>query len=152
MEYGMWSMECGVRNMEYRVYGVWNVEYRVRNVEYGTWSMERGVWSMEETSQNHEGQGSCNNIMLVLGKISLRLPWTENSPINTQPPDIYIGQCSSHQITTHMHVCLECRVSWVRVPPEAAHFSWKSDCFGCAVLLCFVCLLTLLASFFLISH
>ena len=33
-------------------------------------------------------------------------------------------------------LCLECRVSWVRVPPEVAHFSRKSDCLGCAVLLC----------------
>ena len=48
-------------------------------------------------------------------------------------------------------LCLEYRVSWVRVPPEAAHFSRKSDCLGCAVLLCLVCL-TLLASFFLPSH
>ena len=39
-------------------------------------------------------------------------------------------------------------MSWVRVPPEAAR---KSDCLGCAVLLCLVCL-TLLASFFLPSH
>ena len=48
-------------------------------------------------------------------------------------------------------LCLEYRVSWVRVPPEAAHFSRKSDCLGCAVLLCLVCL-TLLSSFFLPSH
>ena len=40
------------------------------------------------------------------------------------------------------------RVSWVRVPPEAAHFF---DCLGCAVLLCLVCLFDL-ASFFLPSH
>ena len=39
-------------------------------------------------------------------------------------------------------------MSWVRVPPEAAR---KSDCLGCAVLLCLVCL-ALLASFFLPSH
>ena len=55
-------------------------------------------------------------------------------------------------------LCLEYRVSWVRVPPEShlrqLIFSRKSDCLGCAVLLCFalfVCL-TLLASFFLPSH
>ena len=60
-------------------------------------------------------------------------------------------------VIVHVHasvgraLCLEYRVSWVRVPPEAAHFSRKSDCLGCAVLLCLVCL-TLLASFFLISH
>ena len=41
---------------------------------------------------------------------------------------------------------------WVRVPPDAAHFfKRKSDCLGCAVLLCFVVCLTLLASFFLPS-
>ena len=47
-------------------------------------------------------------------------------------------------------LCLECRVSWVRVPPEAA--LRKSDCLGCAVLhfALFVCL-TLLASFFHLS-
>ena len=38
-------------------------------------------------------------------------------------------------------------VSWVRVPPEAAR---KSDCLGCAVLLCLVCLFDL-ACFFLSS-
>ena len=44
-------------------------------------------------------------------------------------------------------LCLECRVSWVRVPPEAAHcFLRKSDCLGCAVLLCLVVCL-LLSSF-----
>ena len=42
---------------------------------------------------------------------------------------------------------LEYRVSWVRVPPEAAR---KSDCLGCAVLLCLVCLFDL-ACFFLSS-
>ena len=46
--------------------------------------------------------------------------------------------------------CLEYRVSWVRVPPEAAHFSRKSDCLGCAVLLCLVCLFDV-ACFFLSS-
>ena len=40
-------------------------------------------------------------------------------------------------------------MSWVRVPPEAALlFFWKSDCLGCAVLLCLVCLFDL-ACFFL---
>ena len=48
-------------------------------------------------------------------------------------------------------LCLEYRVSWVRVPPEAAHFfSRKSDCLGYAVLLCLVCLFAL-ACFFLSS-
>ena len=40
-------------------------------------------------------------------------------------------------------------MSWVRVPPEAAHFSWKIERLGCTMLLCFVVCLTLLASFFL---
>ena len=43
---------------------------------------------------------------------------------------------------------LEYRVSWVRVPPEAAHFFYL----GCAVLLALFVCLTLLASFFLPSH
>ena len=42
-------------------------------------------------------------------------------------------------------------MSWVRVPPRQLIFSRKSDCLGCAVLLCLVCL-TLLAFFLLISH
>ena len=42
-------------------------------------------------------------------------------------------------------------MSWVRIPPEAAHFLWKSDYLGCAVLLCLVVCMTLLASFFLPS-
>ena len=46
-------------------------------------------------------------------------------------------------------LCVECRVSWVRVPLEAV--LWKSDCLGCAVLLCLVVCLTLLASYFLPS-
>ena len=54
-------------------------------------------------------------------------------------------------ITVHVHVgrafCLEYRVSWVRVPPEAAHFFY---CLGCAVLLCLVCFFDL-ACFFLSS-
>ena len=44
-------------------------------------------------------------------------------------------------------LCLEYRVSCVRVPPEAAHLS---DCLGCAVLLCLVCLFDL-SCFFLSS-
>ena len=31
-------------------------------------------------------------------------------------------------------------------------FLWRSDCLGCAVLLCLVCLFDLLSSFLLISH
>ena len=53
---------------------------------------------------------------------------------------------TSHVFTCVRVLCLECRVSWVRVPPEAAHFSF--DCLGCAVLLCLVVCLILLASFF----
>ena len=47
-------------------------------------------------------------------------------------------------------LCLECRVSWVRVPPEAAHF-FLGKVTALGVLCCFalfVCL-NLLASFFL---
>ena len=50
-------------------------------------------------------------------------------------------------------LCLEYRVSWVRVPPEAAHF-FLGKVTALGVLCCFalfVCL-TLLASFFLPSH
>ena len=50
-------------------------------------------------------------------------------------------------------LCIECRVSWVRVPPEAAQF-FLGKMTALGVLCCFalfVCL-TLLASFFLPSH
>ena len=57
-------------------------------------------------------------------------------------------------ITNDVHVersVLEYRVSWVRIPPEAAIFLRKSDCLGCAVLLCLVCLFDLACfSFFLL--
>ena len=47
----------------------------------------------------------------------------------------------------HVHVCIECR--GFESHPRQLIFLRKSDCLGCAVLLC----LTLLASFFLlISH
>ena len=53
-------------------------------------------------------------------------------------------------------LCLQCRVSWFESHLRQLIFSRKSDCLGCAVLLCIVCLfvcLPLLASFFLlISH
>ena len=49
-----------------------------------------------------------------------------------------------------IHCTITCRVLWVQVPPEAAHFS--SDSLGCAVLLCLVCLTLLASSFLLISH
>ena len=52
-----------------------------------------------------------------------------------------------HVLSTFTHTS---STSWVRVPPEAAHFS--IDCLGCAVLLCLVACLTLIASFFLPSH
>ena len=59
-----------------------------------------------------------------------------------------------HVYTCGRALCLECRVSWVRVPPEAPLFFRKSDCLGCAVLLCLVCLFVCLfdlACFFLSS-
>ena len=40
MEYGIWNMEYGIRNMEY---GIWNTEYGIRNMEYGIWNMEYGI-------------------------------------------------------------------------------------------------------------
>ena len=39
-------------------------------------------------------------------------------------------------------------ILYLYIPPEAAH--WKSDCLWCAVLLCLVVCLILLASFFLL--
>ena len=60
---------------------------------------------------------------------------------------IHVDACTVHAYTyTYMYMY----VSWVRVPPEAAHFSRKSDFLGCAVLLCLVCLFDL-ACFFLSS-
>ena len=62
-----------------------------------------------------------------------------------------------HVYTCGRALCLECRVSWVRVPPEAPLF-FLGRVTALGVLCCFalfVCLfvcLTLLASFFLPSH
>ena len=67
---------------------------------------------------------------------------------------VYVQRCSLTVRHMYIHaLCLEYRVSWVRVPPEAAHFFLgKVTALG---VLCyfalFVCL-TLLASFFLPSH
>ena len=58
--------------------------------------------------------------------------------------------CTCASSSVGRALCLEYRVSWVRVPPRQLIFSRKSDCLGCAVLLCLVCL-TLLASFFHLS-
>ena len=62
--------------------------------------------------------------------------------------DTYDKYCDFVVYNIILHI--QSRVSWVRVPPEAAHFSRKSDCLGCAVLLCLVCLFDL-ACFFLSS-
>ena len=43
-------------------------------------------------------------------------------------------------------------LSWFESHPRQLIFLRKSDCLGCAVLLCLVVCLTLLASFFLPSH
>ena len=42
----------------------------------------------------------------------------------------------------------DCIIIWMYIP---VHFFWKSDCLGCDVLLCLVCLFDL-ASSFCISH
>ena len=39
-------------------------------------------------------------------------------------------------------------VSWFESHPRQLIFIWKSDCLGCALLLCFVVCMTLLVSFF----
>ena len=63
---------------------------------------------------------------------------------------IYTGALGSHvQVAQLVELCcLECRVSWVRSYLKQLIFLWKSDCLGCAVLLCLVVCLTLLASVF----
>ena len=58
---------------------------------------------------------------------------------------LLIYTCTIHEYQRYMYNVH--RVSWVRVPPKAAHFLGKRDCLGCAVLLCLVVCLTLLASF-----
>ena len=60
------------------------------------------------------------------------------------PYSLQVSQFAMKSVLIHV-------VLWVRVPPKAAHFSFESDCLGCAVLLCLVVCLTLLASFFLHS-
>ena len=56
---------------------------------------------------------------------------------------------SDHIYTMIRALCLECRVSWVRVPPEAAHF-FLGKVTALGVLCCFASLFV--ASFFLPSH
>ena len=53
-------------------------------------------------------------------------------------------------ITVKLHVHVEC--CGFESHPKQLIFLRKSDCLGCAVLLCLVVCLTLLASFFLPSH
>ena len=64
---------------------------------------------------------------------------------NVSPlPQIGLGTKLSGRV-----LCLECR--GFESHPRQLVFLRKSDCLGCAVLLCLICL-TLLASFFLPSH
>ena len=51
-------------------------------------------------------------------------------------------------------LCLECTLSVVGSSPTwgSSFFFWKSDCLGCAVLLCLVVCLTLIDSFFLLVY
>ena len=67
---------------------------------------------------------------------------------------LFMNKLLSRQHSTRLYIysCIyTCRVSWVRVPPKAAHFLRKSDCLGCTVLLCLAVCLTLLAYFFFLS-
>ena len=59
---------------------------------------------------------------------------------------VYIHICICTCI--HVSTCIECRV--FESHPMQLIFLWKSDCLGCAVLLCLVCLFDL-ACFFLPS-
>ena len=87
--------------------------------------------------------------------------WPNYTPLNVGPTTLTSQCCQCTLYIQTMHImyiyrctcgialCLECRVSWVRVPPKATHFLRKSDCLGCAVLPCLVvCLTLLLASYF----
>ena len=67
-------------------------------------------------------------------------------------PNIYIG-FYHHVWCIHMlFICSTCSLSLhVYTCARQLIFLWKSDCLGCAVLLCLVVCLTLLASFFLPS-
>ena len=84
----------------------------------------------------------CGNASFLLTTVRIR-DELALTPVKYTP-------CTSTCNSAGRVLCLECRVSWVRVPPEAAHFLRKSDCLGCAVLLCLVVYSILLASFFLL--
>ena len=60
-----------------------------------------------------------------------------------------------HEPLSGRALCLECRVPWFESHPRQLIILRKSDCLGCAVLLCLVVCLTLLklaSTFLLISH
>ena len=87
--------------------------------------------------------GINTDVLLVLCQI-----YTVQCTDEAQQAEAVLYICISMYMYMYMRaLCLEYRVSWVRVPPEAAR---KSDCLGCAVLLCLVCLFDL-ACFFLSS-
>ena len=52
-----------------------------------------------------------------------------------------------HEPLSGRALCLECRVPWFESHPRQLIFLRKSDCLGCAVLLCLVVCLTFLSSF-----
>ena len=57
---------------------------------------------------------------------------------------MYILSCLGSLVGKSVAWKVECHgfgVSWIRVPPEAADFSLKNDCFGRVVLCCFAFLL-----------
>ena len=81
----------------------------------------------------------CNKGVVILCSFQLLL-YTLESVIQGDSLDFF------HSLSTSYG---RIHGAWVRIPPKAAHFS---DCLGCAVLLCLVVCLTLLASFFLPSH
>ena len=63
------------------------------------------------------------------------------------------GGGGGEEVSIHVHVhvwSIECR--GFESHPRQLIFSRKSDCLGCAVLLCLVCLFDPAASFFLPSH
>ena len=66
-----------------------------------------------------------------------------DSPINL---DVYMLSCLGSSVGRAL--CLEYTVSWFESHPRQLIFSRKSDCLGCAVLLCLVCLFDLACFFF----
>ena len=80
---------------------------------------------LDESGSRGDGlQAEVTNLNSKLKDQELR-----NERLSVKLQQRYIQSCTC----TCRVFCVECRVSWVRVPPEAAHFSLESVCLVCVV-------------------